>query len=76
MPSYEPITGAMLCCIHAAATKDAALHPSSHLNLISALSDWTRMGAFTSSHLSNYGQSKRKKSQAFATVPNVAAVGK
>jgi hypothetical protein len=45
------------------------------LDKLPAIFDWARLGVFTGSRLGEYGQSKPRKGQLFATVPNSPDVG-
>ena len=44
-------------------------------SIVYAVYDWTRLGVFTGSRISEYGQSKIPKGQRFATIPNNKEAG-
>lgn len=73
-PSYEPVTSEMFAAIKQAHCTCLERRPNGSLDLVAAAADWVYSGSFTGSRLAEYGQSKKKKGQAFATVPdNLAA---
>jgi hypothetical protein len=49
--------------------------PTRLLDRVPAIYDWARLGIFTGSRLGEYGQSKPRKGQLFATVPNSPDAG-
>ena len=53
----------------------ASLDSTYHESLQAAIFDWTRLGVFTGSRLSEYGQSKPRKGELFAMVPNSQHTG-
>jgi hypothetical protein len=65
----EPFTSPMFQVLHHDVV--SLSHDPSHLlDKLLAIFDWTRLGVFTGLRLGEYGQSKPRKGELFATVPN------
>jgi hypothetical protein len=64
----EPFTSPMFLVLHHDVSS-LARDPSRLLDLLPAIYDWTRLGIFTGSRLGEYGQSKLRSGELFATVP-------
>lgn len=70
----EPFTSPMFQILHhdvVCLSRD----PTRLLDRLPAIFDWTRLGVFTGARLGEYGQSKPRKGELFATVPNSPDAG-
>ena len=70
----EPFTSPMFEVLHHDVSS-LARDPSRLLDLLPAIYDWTRLGIFTGSRLGEYGQSKPRSGELFATVPLCSDAG-
>jgi hypothetical protein len=65
-PMFQVLHHDVVCLSH---------DPSRLLDKLPAIFDWTRLGVFTGSRLGEYGQSKPRKGELFAKVPDSADAG-
>ena len=70
----EPITGAMLDRMWADLQRADLNENDSHLSLLFAAFDWLRLGCFTGSRISYYGQDTLRRGELFARIPNSSDV--
>jgi hypothetical protein len=68
-PKREPVHGDIFDALHAKVTAERQPHGKT-----AAIFDWLRLGAFTGSRLSEYGQDKVAKGERWATIPTSSDV--
>jgi hypothetical protein len=71
----EPYTFPMFSVLHSEVQRSTARLGAAFLGQQFAIFDWTRLGIFTGSRLSEYGQSKPRKGERFAVVPSSTHAG-
>ncbi|MGH3054150.1 MAG: hypothetical protein ACRDL7_04130, partial [Gaiellaceae bacterium] len=75
-PKKEPFTAAMFDVLCRDLEMRVRYDAIGHLDIDAAVFDWTRLGIFTGSRLSEYAQGKVPSGQLFATIPKNKAAGK
>lgn len=74
LPKKEPYSVEMFEWLHNT-VHDVPDVSISHLGVMFAVFDWQRLGVFTGSRLSEYGQSKIPKGERFNTIPKTPEAG-
>jgi hypothetical protein len=74
-PKREPYTFPMFSVLHSEVQHSTARSGAAFLGQQFAIFDWTQLGIFTGSRLSEYGQSKPQRGEHFAVVPSSTHAG-